>query len=256
LRAIIGRRERFPAQREEGESRRQHQPLLRCADRDVHAPFVVPVVHAPDRRHRIDHQHRIVAGVIHRAAHRGDIRHRAGGRLVVDDAHRAVRPFAIAPQQARDLTRIGAVTPVALDDIDVETEAARDLDPVERELSGFGHEHAVARAHRIGERCFPAAGAGRGIDHDAAARAAHPPQAIEDGARECGVVRPAMIDGRLTDGAQDARGHVRWARKLEEMPAGSMSRHVALDMQKKTVGAESGSRRERVSSACARPVRS
>ncbi len=57
-------------QRVEADARRQHQALLRAADRHVHAPFVVPVVGAGEARDRVHHQQRRMLRGVDRAPHR------------------------------------------------------------------------------------------------------------------------------------------------------------------------------------------
>src|SRR5215208_4161252 len=84
LRLLRGR-ERLVGDRVEGQARRQHQPLLRAADRDVDAPLVVAVVDRAERRDRIDEEQRRMSGLVDRAADRGDAGGDAGRGLVVDD---------------------------------------------------------------------------------------------------------------------------------------------------------------------------
>ena len=40
--------ERLGADGVEGKPRRQHQPLLRAGNSDIHAPFIMPVIHGPE----------------------------------------------------------------------------------------------------------------------------------------------------------------------------------------------------------------
>ena len=84
----LARGERLVADRVERQARRQHQALLRAGDGDVDAPFVVAVVDRGERRDRVDHQQRRMAGAVDRLAHVGDARRDAGRRLVVHDAAR------------------------------------------------------------------------------------------------------------------------------------------------------------------------
>ena len=67
---------------------RQHQALLRAADGDVDAPFVVAVVGRGERGDGVDHEQRRMAGGVDRLADLGDRREAAGRGLVVQDADR------------------------------------------------------------------------------------------------------------------------------------------------------------------------
>ena len=68
------------------ETGRQHQALLRAADRHVDAPLVMAEVDRGQRGDRVDDQQRGMAGGVHRRADLGDAAGDAGRRLVVDDA--------------------------------------------------------------------------------------------------------------------------------------------------------------------------
>ena len=96
----------------EADARRQHQALLRAADRDVDAPFVMPIVGAGQARDRVDRQQCRVTGGIDGAAHRGDVGGDAGGGLVVDHAHR-LDALAAVVTQALDQLGLHAVAPTA-----------------------------------------------------------------------------------------------------------------------------------------------
>ena len=87
LRRLV-RLERLVADRVERHAGRQHQALLRAADRDVDAPLVMAVVGRGERRDGVDHQQRRMAGRVDRLADLGDRRQRAGRGLVVQDADR------------------------------------------------------------------------------------------------------------------------------------------------------------------------
>ena len=81
--------------------------------------------------------------------------------------------------------------------------------PQRREVAGLEREHAVAGRERVDERRLPRAGARAGVDDDRPARPEHPAQAVEDLEPERGEVRPAVVDRRRVDRAQDAVWDVR-----------------------------------------------
>ena len=93
----------------------------------------------------------------------------------------------------------------------------RHVAPQRGELAGLDHQHRVARRQGVDERGFPRAGARAGIHHDRPGGLKHALQARDRFAPERGERRPAMIDGRLRDGAQNPIGHVGRAGNLEKV---------------------------------------
>ena len=71
---------RLVADRVERHAGRQHQALLRAADGDVDAPFVVAVVGRGERGDGVDHEQRRMAGGVDRLADLGDRRQRSRSR--------------------------------------------------------------------------------------------------------------------------------------------------------------------------------
>ncbi len=53
----------------EGQSRREHQPLLASGDGDVDAPLLVPILDRSKRRDRVDKQQRRMSGRVDCSAH-------------------------------------------------------------------------------------------------------------------------------------------------------------------------------------------
>ena len=153
----LARLERLGRQRVEADARRQHQALLRAADRDVDAPFVVPVVGAGQAGDGVDHQQRRVAGVVDRAAHRGDVAGHAGGGLVVHHAHGLQAVLAVGAQALADRFGVDAVAPGQRQagvragagpgqELGRQAQALGHLLPQRREVAGLDHQHRVARA--------------------------------------------------------------------------------------------------------------
>ncbi|MEY9768192.1 hypothetical protein ABIA14_000469 [Sinorhizobium fredii] len=109
----------------------------------------------------------MTAGV-ERGAHRGDIRRHAGRGFIMrhEDGLDLVRLVGGEPLGVELDRHAGAPFPVEA--IDLEAEALGHVDPEMRELAEAAHQHLVAGGEHIGHRRFPGAGAGRGIDEDAA----------------------------------------------------------------------------------------
>ncbi len=101
-----------------------------------------------------------------RVADLGHSGYRAGGGLVVHDAHCLDRVRAVLRQTRLDRCRIGAVPPVAGEELHLEPEPVGQAPPERGELAGLVHQHAIARRQRVDQRRFPRAGARRGIDDD------------------------------------------------------------------------------------------
>ena len=95
-----------------------------------------------------------------------------------------------------DLFHVGAVAPVPWYEIDLDLEFLGDAAPQHGELTGFGHQHPVARRQSIDDRGFPGAGAGRWVDDDRLAGAEHALRSCEDLKAELSEFGTAMIHGR------------------------------------------------------------
>ena len=216
LRGLAGV-QRLRAERVERHAGRQHQTLLRAADGNVHAPFVMAIVGRGERGNGIDQQQRRMTGCVDRLAHAGDVGECAGRGFVVQHADGLDLFVLVGAQALLDFVWIDAVPPVSLDDLRLETELLRHLLPEQAELSGLDRQHFVARRQRVGQRCFPRAGAGRGEDD-------HRMVGLEDGLdaferllRHLGEFGTAMVDHRLVDRAQDAIRHRRRAGNMQRM---------------------------------------
>ena len=213
--------------RVEGQPGRQHQALLRAADGDIHAPFVVPVVDRAERGDRVDQEQRRMLGGIDRAAHFGDARDHAGGGFVVHHAHRLDGVRLVLAQPRFDRLRVGAGAPVAGDELGLQAEPLGHLLPQRREVAGLVHQDLVAGRKRIDQRGFPGAGARGRIDDDVAGGLEDPLHALEDLLAERAEVRAAMVHGREVDGAQHPVGNVGRSGNLEKMASGG-SGHTCL----------------------------
>ena len=197
--------ERLVAHGVERHAGRQHQALLRAADGDVDAPFVVPVVGRGQRGDGVDHQQRRMAGRIDGLADRLDRRQAAGRGLVVQHADRLDVVRFVLAQMVLDLGRVGAGAPVAGDELGLKPELFRHGLPLRRELAGLDHQHAVAGRQRIDQRRFPGAGAGRGVDDDRIGGLENGLDAVEAALGELGEFRAAMVDDRAYP-SRGARG--------------------------------------------------
>ena len=99
----------------------------------------------------------------------GDPARDAGGGLVVHDGHGADRVAPVGGEALVDDLGVGAVAPVALDPVDLQTEPLGHRAPQRREVAGLEGEHAVAGRERVDQRRLPRAGARRREDDDGAA---------------------------------------------------------------------------------------
>lgn len=61
-----------------------------------------------------------------------------------------------------NLLEVGAVAPVARNEVDVEFELVGDAVPQHRELTGLAHQYLVAGLQGVDDRGFPGAGPRRG----------------------------------------------------------------------------------------------
>ena len=209
--------QRLVAHRVERHARRQHQALLRAANGDVDAPFVVAIVGGCERRNCVDHEQRRMTGGIDRLADFGDRGQRAGRGLVMQDADRLDLLGLVVAQPGFDRFWVGAVAPVAGDEFGLEADAISHFLPQRRELAGLDHQHLVARRQRVDERGFPGAGSGRGIDDDRVRGLENGLDAFEATFGEPGELRAAVIDDRRVHRAQNAIRERRGPRDMEKM---------------------------------------
>ena len=82
----LGCFERARRNRVEADAGRQHQALLRAADGDVDAPFVVAQIGRAEAGDRVDEEERRMVRRVDRLAHGGDVGEGTGRGLVVHDA--------------------------------------------------------------------------------------------------------------------------------------------------------------------------
>ena len=138
------RRKRLVAHRVEGHSGRQHQALLRAADGDVDAPFVVPVIGGGERGDGVDKEQGGVGGGVDRLANLRDRREAPGRGLVVQHADCFDFLVPVPAQMVLDCRRIGANAPIGLDEFRLQPEFLRHGLPQRGELPGLDHQHAIA----------------------------------------------------------------------------------------------------------------
>ncbi len=124
-----------------------------------------------------------------------------------------------------DLLEIGAMAPVARNELDVELELVGDAAPEHGELAGLAHQHLVAGLQRVDDGGFPGAGAGRGIDDHGLFGAEHALHAGQHGKADLGEFRTAMIETGHVHGPQHPVGDVGRSWNLEEMPSSMHGRH-------------------------------
>ncbi|MNV16719.1 hypothetical protein D3C71_1074880 [compost metagenome] len=218
----VGGGQRTRADGVERQARRQHQALLRAGHGHVHAPFVMAVINGPQGRNRVHHQQRGVRGAVDRGAHGGDVAGDAGGRFVMHDTHRLDAVLRVFGQARTDHGGVNGMAPVAFHVIHLQPQAPCQLLPQAGEVAGFHHQHAVARRQRIDQRRFPRARARRRKNHHGRLRLEDVLCAFQHGPPQRAEFGSAMVDGGLIDGAQDAVGHIRGPRNLQEVPAGQM----------------------------------
>ena len=115
-----------------------------------------------------------------------------------------------------------AMAPIAGQEFDGEAQPLGELVPQRREVTGLGHQHAVARRQRVDERRLPRAGSRRRIDDDRAVGLEHLLHAGEDRLAERRELGAAMIDRRGVDRAQHAIRHVGRPGNLQEVAAGAV----------------------------------
>ena len=130
----------------------------------------------------------------------------------------------VGRQPRLDLLEVGAMAPVAGNEIHFELELLGDAAPQHGELPGLRHQHLVAGLQRIDEGRLPGAGAGRRVDDDRLLGAKHPLHGRQHGMTDLGEFGTAMVHGRHVHGAQHPVRHVGRSRNLQKMPS-SMHGH-------------------------------
>src|SRR5689334_3082655 len=152
---------------------------------------------------------------------RGDA---ARGRFVVDHAHGLDVVRLVGGESGLDLFKIGAMAPVARNEIDIELELVGNAAPEHGKLAGLAHQHLVAGLQRVDDRGFPGAGAGRRKDDHGLLGAEHPLQARQYGKADLGKLRTAVIEAGHVHGPQHPVGDIGRSWNLEKMPS-SMHGH-------------------------------
>jgi hypothetical protein len=150
------------------------------------------------------------------------------------NAYRLDRMLGIGGQPRFDRRGIGAVAPVAGDELGYQAELVRHRVPQRREMPRLAHQHAVAGGQRVNEGGFPCAGAGGGKNDDGRFGFEDLLQAGEHFLTELLKTGSAMIDRRVVDCAQHAVGHIGRPRDLQKMASiNSCHGGLAGEMRKK-----------------------
>ncbi len=118
-----------------------------------------------------------------------------------------------------DLFEVGAMTPVARNEIDVELELVGDAVPQHRELAGLAHQDLVAGLQGVDDRGFPGTGPRRGIDDHGLLGAEHTLHRGKHRKTDLGKLGTAMVHGRHVHRPQHPVRHVGRSRNLQKMPS-------------------------------------
>src|SRR5436305_173642 len=143
----------------------------------------------------------------------------AGRCLIVHDHDRFDLVLAVGSELGLDLLKVGAVAPVAGQEIDVEFEFFCNAAPQHGELAGLGHQHLVARGQRVDDRSFPGTGTGRGIDDHRLLGSEYPLHRSQHRMSDLGEFGTAVVHGRHVHGAQHPVRHIGRSRNLQKMPS-------------------------------------
>ncbi len=134
---------------------------------------------------------------VDRTAHGSDVAGDAGRRLALQDQHRLDGVILVGRELGLELRRIGRMTPVAGNQIDIDAVALRQVAPQRRELSGLEGEHLVAGRQRVEDRRLPGAGAGRRKDRNRTGAFENALQPRDDRLADRRKFRTAVVDERL-----------------------------------------------------------
>ncbi len=151
---------------DEGQARVDHQPFLRCADRDVDAELVHRERRRGERCDDVDDEERRMCRRVDRTAQRRQVAGRAAGGVGVDDEDGADRVPAVVAQRRLDRRRIDRQ---ALDVRRSHGAAAERLDllgPTVGEVAGAGHQDRRSGRDQVGDHRFPAAVTVGGVEED------------------------------------------------------------------------------------------
>ena len=147
----LGGLERLLAHTGDAQSGGQHEPLLRAADADIHAPVVHAEINAGQSADRIDEQQRRMPRGIECLADRGHVAGDAGGGLVLADQHGLDRVRLVGLERRLIAIRRRAFTPFDLEHLDLEPETAAHVDPEITELTEVRGQHAVTWIQAVGD---------------------------------------------------------------------------------------------------------
>ena len=120
-------------------------------------------------------------------------------------------------QPGLDIRGIGAVAPVAGQEVDLDAPARRHLPPQGGEMAGLDHQYLVAGRERVDDRGLPGARARGRKDEDRSGCLEDFPAAFENRLRQFGKSRTAVIDHRHVHGPEHAIRNGARAGNLKEM---------------------------------------
>ena len=144
---------------------------------------------------------------VHHRANVADTAGSAGRGLVVND-HHGLEHVRCVPRQSRfDLSRVGTAAPIAGNELDVDAPARGHLPPQGGEVTGFHHQHLVARRQRVDDGSLPGAGARRRENHHRPRGLKNLLAALQNRSPELAELGAAVIDDRHVHGPENAVGY-------------------------------------------------
>jgi hypothetical protein len=209
------------ADRDERQAGRRHQPLLRRRHRDIDAPGIHLERHAAERRYRIDHQQRGMAGGLDGAADRFQIVARAGGGVDLHHHDRLDGMLGVAAQPRFNLIGADRAAPVALQHLDVAAHRAGGVAPADREPAAFQHQHLVAARQHVADHRLPGAVTVGDVDVGLALGGEQPAEVGKKPLAERHHLLRVDVERRAMHRLQHLVGHGGRARNRQEFPSGA-----------------------------------
>lgn len=116
----------------------------------------------------------------------------------------ALMAWALSSRRRASIWRRRAAAPVGLDQVGDDAEAAGHFLPQMGEPAGFGTSARGRRGKGVGQRGFPGAGAGGGVDDDVGLRFEDVADLLQQLLKPLAEIGAAMVHGGVVHGAQDA----------------------------------------------------